>query len=102
MKISFVARYLSCCAVAGAILLLSASDVRASFILGTAVNYGILVEPGAGSFQLNNSTVNGTVGIGANIGGAGGNTAKIQIASNGFIKVMIYQTHHEMFGSVSV
>jgi hypothetical protein len=67
-------------------LTVGGSTCRAGFILGSAGNYGILVEPGAGSFQLNNSTINGTVGIGANIGGAGGNPAKIQIASNGFIK----------------
>jgi hypothetical protein len=63
-----------------------ASVANASFILGSAGNYGILVEPGAHSFMLNNSTINGTVGIGANIGAAGGNPASIQIASNGFIK----------------
>jgi hypothetical protein len=65
---------------------LGASIANAGFILGTAGNYAILVEPGASSYQLNNSTINGTVGIGANIGGAGGNPARIQIASNGFIK----------------
>lgn len=62
------------------------SVAKASFFFGTAENYGVLIEPGAHSFQLNNSTINGTVGIGANIGGAGGNPANIQIASNGFIK----------------
>lgn len=63
-----------------------ASVANATFVFGTAENYGVLIEPGAHSFQLNNSTINGTVGIGANIGGAGGNPANIQIASNGFIK----------------
>jgi hypothetical protein len=65
---------------------LGGSVANADFVFGTAENYGVLIEPGAHSFQLNNSTINGTVGIGANIGGAGGNPANIQIASNGFIK----------------
>jgi hypothetical protein len=76
-------------ALAMGILGLGASVANAGFILGSAINYGILVEPGAHSFQLNNSTINGTVGIGANIGSVGGNPASIQIASNGFIKDLI-------------
>jgi hypothetical protein len=60
---------------------LIAPQAKADFSIGTAVNYGVLAEPGVKSFQLNNSTVNGNVGIGAGLGSGG-----VQIASNGFIK----------------
>ena len=58
-----------------------APQAQADIVLGAAANYGILVEPGAHSYQLNNSTVFGTVGIGAVFVRGG-----VQIASNGFIR----------------
>jgi len=51
---------------------------QAGFILDGASNYGILIEPGASSYQLNNSTVFGNVGLGSGV-------SPVQIASNGFI-----------------
>jgi hypothetical protein len=61
---------------------LSACPALAGYSLGAALDYGVLVESGAHSYQLNNSTINGNVGIGANLGSGG-----VQIASNGFIKL---------------
>src|SRR5690242_10684361 len=49
--------------------------------LGSAANYGILVEPGVHNFQLDNSTITGNVGIGAGLSGP----SNVQIAGNGFI-----------------
>jgi hypothetical protein len=59
-------------------LMTQAAPCQAAFVLGEAANYGVLVEAGAKTFQLNNSTVFGNVGIGAGINA-------VQIASNGFI-----------------
>jgi hypothetical protein len=53
-------------------------SAQAAINLGAAGSYGILVEPNANNFQLNNSTITGNVGIGGGVSG-------IQIASNGFI-----------------
>src|SRR5262245_56437392 len=66
---------------AAAVSAVLASPALAGFSIGTAANYGVLVEPGASSFMLNNATITGTVGIGAGLGGGG-----VQIASNGFIR----------------
>ena len=56
-----------------------APRAHADIDLGVAANYGILIEPGAKSYQLNSATVNANVGIGTGL------TGSIQIASNGFI-----------------
>ena len=58
----------------------TAPQAQAGFAIGTAANYGVLIEPGAHSLQLNNSTVTGNVGIGSGLENGG-----VQIASNGFI-----------------
>jgi hypothetical protein len=50
----------------------------AGFTLNGALNYGVLVEPGASSFQLSNSTIAGNVGIGSGLGA-------VLIAGNGLI-----------------
>ena len=56
-----------------------APRAHADIDLGVAANYGILIEPGAKSYQLNNATVNANVGIGTGL------TGSVQIANNGFI-----------------
>jgi choice-of-anchor A domain-containing protein len=56
----------------------AATATEAAFNLGAAGTFGVLVEPSAHNFQLNNSTVTGNVGVGAGVDA-------IQIASNGFI-----------------
>jgi hypothetical protein len=71
-------------AAALAVAVIASSRARADIVLGTAVNYGILVESGANSYQLNNSVVHGNVGIGSGLG-----AGQVQIASNGFIDELI-------------
>ena len=56
-----------------------APQAHADIDLGVAANYGILIEPGAKNYQLNNATIGGNVGIGTGL------TGSVQIAGNGFI-----------------
>jgi hypothetical protein len=58
---------------------LLAPQARAGFDLGVAANYGVLVEPGAHNYNLNNSTIFGNVGIGNGVNA-------VMIASNGFVQ----------------
>ena len=68
----------------------ASGQVEAGFSLGPR-DYGVLVEAGAASYQLNNSTIFGNVGIGTGV-------SPIQIASNGFIKAT-QATGHRPTGS---
>lgn len=68
------------CGVAAFSVALIAPQAKASVVWGNALDYSVLIEPGAHSFQLNNSVINGTVGISSGLGSGG-----VQIASNGFI-----------------
>jgi hypothetical protein len=61
------------------VLLTQAAPCQADIVLGAAADYGVLIEPNVASFQLNNSTIFGNVGLGTGV-------SPVQIASNGFIK----------------